>query len=552
MIGALIGDGYIKGTIIDLTNPDDEIIGRIRRSLPSGMFVATRDNGSCLHHVIRDSTPRHNRLKRYLKALGLEVGSGQKFIPKEYLYGSVKDRIDLLRGLMDTDGTVSAGNSVSYSSTSRRLAFDLATLVQGLGGVAIIHRRKRAGKSLEFHINVKTFFNPFYLSRKAARWRASKKNPPSRFIKSIKPLGRIAQACISVAAQDHLYLTDHFICTHNTTLAIEIAHMQRRTMFAAFTGKAALVMQRKGCAGASTIHSLIYKVRDGIDGSPEFTIDYESPLKEAGLLIIDECSMVDEELAADLLSFKRPILVIGDPAQLPPVKGAGYFTNADPEVMLTEIHRQARDNPIVKLATDVREGRRLQAGVYRGAVAHHCVNIIKRGDLTRTVVMGSDQRLVGLNRTRHEWNRKIRTILGRQSDVPEIGDRVICLRNKQDKGLLNGQLWTVAEIMPSKNRDHDVVRMRLKPDDGDMFSELEVAAPLELFLGEADAVPIKRQRSLDLFDYGYAITVHKSQGSQWDNVLVMDEGYAFKEFRDRWLYTALTRAAERLTVVQHH
>lgn len=355
--------------------------------------------------------------------------------------------------------------------------------------------------------------------------------------------------------------------TGKTTLAIEIAKMTRGPVFAAFTGKAALVMQRKGCHGASTIHKMIYNVRDGVDGEPHFEINRkDSPLSDASVCIIDECSMVDEELAADLLSFHKPVLVIGDPAQLPPVKGAGYFTNGDPDVMLTEIHRQARDNPIIRLATDVREGRALTRGQYPGVEPNHSASVIHRDDLTRKLVIAHDQPLVGLNRTRHEWNRKIRALHDRGGDAdqsvgrqiglnepiwrPIMGDRLVCLRNNAEKGLLNGQQWTVSEILPNKERDRCAIRMVVKPDDADLFKELEVVAPLERFMSERKLVP-GRERAMDIFDFGYALTVHKSQGSQWNSVLVMDEGFAFKEFRNRWLYTGLTRAAERLTVVQH-
>ena len=72
--------------------------------------------------------------------------------------------------------------------------------------------------------------------------------------------------------------------------------------------------------------------------------------------MIDECSMVDAELGRDLMSFDVPVLVLGDPAQLPPIQGGGFFTEAEPDAMLTEVHRQAQDDPIVRLSMEVREG----------------------------------------------------------------------------------------------------------------------------------------------------------------------------------------------------
>src|SRR5579884_4347719 len=134
--------------------------------------------------------------------------------------------------------------------------------------------------------------------------------------------------------------------TGKTTLAKHLAeHVDGEVKFAAFTGKAASVMRGKGCRGASTIHSLIYRARESGEEVPSFDLWEEAPASKAELIIIDECSMVDAELGRDLMSFGKPILVLGDPAQLPPVKGGGFFTDAEPDVMLTEIHRQAKDDP---------------------------------------------------------------------------------------------------------------------------------------------------------------------------------------------------------------
>src|SRR6202161_761264 len=162
-----------------------------------------------------------------------------------------------------------------------------------------------------------------------------------------------------------------------TTLARHIAEGARgETAFAAFTGKAALVMRSKGCAGATTIHALIYRaVEDDEGGSPTFKLNHDGPASRAGLIVIDECSMVDAELGRDLLSFGKPILVLGDPAQLPPVKGGGFFTEAEPDAMLTQIHRQAAGNPIIHMSMQVREGRRLALGDYGES------RVVRRGDI---------------------------------------------------------------------------------------------------------------------------------------------------------------------------
>ena len=150
--------------------------------------------------------------------------------------------------------------------------------------------------------------------------------------------------------------------TGKTTLAQEVATRVRGlTLFAAYTGKAASVLRTKGCPEASMLHSLIYACREVIDyrtGRKRLVFEKrpDSPLVDASLLIIDECSVLNAQLGRDVESFRRKILVLGDPEQLPPVEGAGYFTARRPDHMLTEIHRQAADSPIIHYATLVRQG----------------------------------------------------------------------------------------------------------------------------------------------------------------------------------------------------
>src|SRR5262249_30961599 len=129
-------------------------------------------------------------------------------------------------------------------------------------------------------------------------------------------------------------------------------------------GKAAQVMRNKGCQGASTIHSLIYKTLESNVEQPSFELWNEAPASKAKLIIIDECSMVDAELGRDLKSFGVPLIVLGDPAQLPPIQGGGYFTDAPPAAMRTEVHRKAQHDRMVRLSMDIRAGRRLTPGRY--------------------------------------------------------------------------------------------------------------------------------------------------------------------------------------------
>ncbi len=327
-----------------------------------------------------------------------------------------------------------------------------------------------------------------------------------------------------------------------TTLARHIAEgAQREVVFAAYTGKAALVLRSKGCPGASTIHALIYWANEGGEGPPTFALNHDGPASRAGLIVIDECSMVDEELARDLLSFGKPILVLGDPAQLPPVKGGGYFTDAEPDVMLTHIHRQAEDNPIIRLSQVVRDGGQIEYGTYGES------RVVPRDQIDQKLVLQADQVLVGLNRTRRLYNQRIRTLRGLGEFLPMPGDKLVCLRNDRTKGLINGGLWRVEELGGVRK---DFVRMTVRSEDEPSRPPAKVAVLKAFFEGTEGDLPYPIRRSSDEFDYGYALTVHKAQGSQWDEVMVFDESRAFREHQSRWLYTAVTRASRRLTIVR--
>ncbi|MBN9433069.1 MAG: ATP-binding protein [Burkholderiales bacterium 66-5] len=334
-----------------------------------------------------------------------------------------------------------------------------------------------------------------------------------------------------------------FAGTGKTTLAKHIAEdIDGKVAFAAFTGKAAHVLRSKGCEGAGTIHSLIYRPRAGEDEEqPVFAINHDSAASEAELIIIDECSMVDEELGRDLLSFGTPVLVLGDPAQLPPVKGGGFFTEAEPDAMLTEVHRQAQDNPIIRLSMDVREGRPLALGSYGES------RIIGRRDIDAAQILESDQVLVGTNKTRRAYNQRIRELKGLLSPMPAVGDKLVCLRNDKQKGLLNGGTWTVARLgAPRKT----LLRLDVVPEEDPGNKAVKVAVHPDFFENGGESLAYAQRRASDEFDYGYALTVHKAQGSQWDDIVLFDESWAFRDHGSRWLYTGITRAAERLTVVR--
>jgi exodeoxyribonuclease-5 len=333
--------------------------------------------------------------------------------------------------------------------------------------------------------------------------------------------------------------------TGKTTLAREIAaNCKGRVLFGAFTGKAAHVLQRKGCDGASTIHSMIYKLDDeDYSGQPIFKLAKDSPVKGADLVIIDEVSMVGDDLGKDLLSFGTRVLVLGDPAQLPPVNGQGFFTNVKPDVMLTDVHRQAEGSPIIQMATIIRQGGKLSLGDYGDC------RVIDRKDLSPENVLAADQVLVGMNKTRHLYNARIRGLRGFTGESPQAGERLVCLKNDRQMKLLNGSLWDVQGKAKGK-AEPGITKLNVLPEEAlGQGVGIRVLVRDEFWSGKEGVLDFPAKRGTQEFTYGYALTTHKAQGSQWDNVMVFDEASVFREDSAKWLYTALTRAAKQLTVV---
>jgi exodeoxyribonuclease-5 len=323
--------------------------------------------------------------------------------------------------------------------------------------------------------------------------------------------------------------------TGKTTLARAIAsRINGEVKFAAFSGKAASVMRQKGCAGASTIHSLIYTPRDDAE-KIAFQLNPGSPLQAASLLIVDEISNVDAKLGRDLLSYGKPILVLGDPAQLPPRKGEGFFINCRPDVQLTEIHRQTQGDPIVQIATDTRNGKSLRIGEYGSA------RILPWKSVEIDALLAADQILVGLNATRHQFNTRLRQIRGYPRGRPIVGDKLVCLRNNLKKRLFNGEIWFVTEVL---EECPEWTRMEIRPEiEGPRRGTIKV--PRNFFTDET----VKASTSPDQFTFGDALTVHKSQGSEWKNVVLFDEASKLASIPPaKWRYTGITRASESLTV----
>ena len=364
--------------------------------------------------------------------------------------------------------------------------------------------------------------------------------------------------------------------TGKTTLAQHLVdEVDGTVLFGAFTGKAALVLASKGCSPAMTIHQMIYLPREKsaerltrlqaelnaeedpdrrrellceVDVEkenlqrPAFTLNLDSPVREAALVVLDEVSMVGRDIAQDILSMGTRILALGDPGQLPPVKNAGYFTNVEPEVMLTDIHRQAKGSPIIDLATLARKSEPIALGNYGSS------RVVSKGTLSIKELAAHDQIIVGRNKTRTAINNRIRReVMGIESHLPIAGDKLVCLRNNRQTGLLNGSQWMVddAEIL-----DDDRLQLWIHSIDAQDPYTFDVVAFRHHFEGREKEIPFYEMREAEHFDFGYAVTCHKAQGSQYPNLAIVDESHCFRDDARKWLYTAITRASEKLTLIQ--
>lgn len=391
-----------------------------------------------------------------------------------------------------------------------------------------------------------------------------------------------------------------------TTLARELpeALALDRVMYLAYTGKAAHVLRSKGCSPAATIHSSIYmptadeearrklvqaeetlaevteEWREATSypggGSPDVwgpltaqkeeleatitelqaqcrrTVWEWNPLAEvasADLIVLDEVSMVDAKMASDLEAYEVPILVLGDPAQLEPIQGEGYYTATEPDFMLTEVHRQALESPVLELATRIRQSTDARLGMTAGDVR----------PASLAEAMDHDQVLCWTNKRRWAMVDAIRHSLGRERATVAAGDRVMCLTNNRDLAVFNGQQFEVLGVRPGTLGPTLILR-------DDAGAERVIPAFQDGFEGremqdQAKESGAGRKGGRMLATFAQAITVHKAQGSEWGSVYVVDETpsmIAMTERRKgrtealeqarRWAYTAVSRASERVTV----
>lgn len=333
--------------------------------------------------------------------------------------------------------------------------------------------------------------------------------------------------------------------TGKTTLIKEVVRKVRgKASVCAFTGKAAHVLTQKGVK-ASTMHSLIYTpaVICGKCGSP-CTQDEAAtkcfcsspdprdgfakrPILPHPLVIVDEASMVNRILLQDLESFDVKILYVGDHGQLEPV-GDDPGLMANPDIKLEKIHRQAAGSPIIQFAHHVRVGKAPRTFGADAVVTRRIPSDFHLFDAI----------LCAYNKTRVLANERVRQRLGFDTALPQPGERLICLRNNRDIGVFNGQLANLEKVSQRGGQ----LQLDVTDDTGQRISDIPaLAAQFGAEKTLRDIPP-----DISLWDFGYAMTVHKSQGSEWDRVLVLEQISRLWS-APRWRYTAATRAAKHLT-----
>lgn len=322
--------------------------------------------------------------------------------------------------------------------------------------------------------------------------------------------------------------------TGKSTIIRFLADLWPQCAVAALCGKAANVLRCKGVKRAQTIHSLVY---EPIPNTRPVRFRRRGRLhtedgRTVRRVIIDEASMVNEQILADLLSFDVPILFVGDHGQLEPIgRDAGLMKN--PHLTLTKIHRQAEDNPIIRLSQAFRLGTPVPYWEDPG----RRVSIVSKNQFWE-ILNPEVTMICAFNKTRHRINAACRAKLGFKGPIPVPGDRLVCLRNNSEHEIFNGQLAICMEV---KERNGWELEMTVRADDDRVLTVPCAAGQF----GKELLSPELAHLGTTLWDFGYGLTAHKAQGSEFDEVIVLDQ-YSPLWDAKRWRYTAATRAQSRL------
>lgn len=600
VLGAFLGNGRLSITQLTLSSNDLYVVEEISKLIgATGYHRVSEKNYNYVFALPDDIRDTHTDscksckyfqtsafFRKYPQLCGCLARN--KRIPEDYFYGSIEQRWSLIQGLFDTDGSIAHTDrsSVTYSSVSLGLLQDIKYILASLGYSSTIKAQNRLnnGKLLTcWELYIKSPNNDkwrfFRLPRKRQYAERISKNPCRRsydsvLIYDIEKLDyKTEMRCIYVDDPEHLYLTNDFIVTHNTTMilyAIERMGLELdEVLFVSYMGKAVSRMIQSGLP-AKTIHSTCYtyekeiavdddgKIIIGTNGRPKMIwvpVLKDRLPKKVKLIVADEAYTIPEKNAKDLETFGVPIIAVGDPNQLEPPFGRPYFLANGPDIMLRQIMRQAEGNPIIYLAQKILAREPLKEGVYGTS------SIIRKANLTDFALRNADIILTTTNRLRGSINNLFRESFYEFSDleIPHIGEKVICRANDWARFintcggiyLTNGTTGTV-DYVDKRSYTAKSVKLDFLPDYGKRpFRNLKVD------LNRLNS-PLGQQKDaqwtppdMNVFEYGYALTTMSSQGSQWGNVVVLDEGVIFSVDKYyRGLYVAVTRATDAVTIVR--
>ena len=341
--------------------------------------------------------------------------------------------------------------------------------------------------------------------------------------------------------------------------------------YVAYTGKAAQVLKQKGCPNPITAHKLLYVAKPMPNGTYKFEAkstldnDYE-------IIVVDEVSMLPKEMWEQLLSHKIHVIACGDPFQLPPInKESDNHVLDKPHIFLDEIMRQAYDSEIIRFSMWIREGK----PIHNFPASNQQVMLIHPYETVSGMYTWADQILCSTNAQRNALNQYVRQLKGFEKN-PQIGDRIISLHNQWEffsmnpadpSPLTNGSIGTIQKMFLTSltvpywisKEAIPVLYATMLDENGDTFSRIPIDYTAlttgEKFLTGNQEYQMRKNKKCNTppfeFAYAYAITCHKSQGSEWNKVLVKEEKFPYdKTEHARWAYTAATRASEKLVWIK--
>lgn len=592
IVGTFLGGGGLREQQLNISSDNEDISNIIKELLRAEKVKCAFTEKYCNWIFPRFQT------KELFTEYQNELLCDNKRIPAIYKNGSSKQRFSLIQGILDTGGYIckSKDNNdfhIYFSSTSYSLITDIKEVLHSLGYSSFVIVDKGCFK---IDIDIPNEEKPklFRMKKKKNVVLKNKNHVNTKNNYDKIGIAEIAKenyktemVCIYVDNPEHLYLTNDFIVTHNTTLVkfiIEALDVPRQKVsFVSFTGKASEVLRKAGCDNAMTMHKLLYRSAQNEEG--DFTFALKNSI-DYSIIVVDEVSMVPKQMIRDLMTFPNIFCIfLGDPFQLPAI-----FPDSDnqlleqPHVFLDEIMRQAKESDIIRTSMKIRAREGLTT--YHG----QDINIVKSSDLCTGMYDWADEILCATNNVRFDINKCMKR--NEANLNPKVGDKIICLQNKwetvsiNDNPILNGTIGEIVRLrfeqidykicggrskygrkfykFPRQIISTPTIIVDLQTDDGDIYKDLRLDFN-SIVKNQKTLTPLQEYQANHSFtrkgehinpeapieaSFGWAITTHRAQGSQWNKVTVIEEGFPFsKEEHARWLYTAVTRASKKCTLV---